>query len=234
MIEARSDALARQRGEAPGDLVNYWLANAFNSALGPLTHHYRSRRAHPERLYAELLRLAGALCTFSLTAHPRDLPLYDHDHLDQCCIELDRQIQELMNVVVPTGGIRIALEPAGESFYHGKILDRRCLGPSRWYLGVRSSETPAEIAARVPRLVKVCSAKFIERLVREAFPGLAIEHVGSPPPQISPRLGMEYFVIPPSGPCWTSIVETAEVGVYAPGAIPNAELELVVAIEGKA
>jgi type VI secretion system protein ImpJ len=226
----RVDSLAAERADAPGELVNHWLASAVNISLGPLTHQLRTRRAHPEQLYAELLRLAGALCTFSLEAHPRDLPMYDHDRLDECFGALEERIRQLLDVVAPSSSVRIPLRATGDSFFAGTVTDSRCLGAVQWFLGVRSSESPAEVSARVPRLVKVCSSKFIERLVREAFPGLPLQHVLSPSPEISPRPGMEYFAIPRSGPCWASIVETREVGVYAPASIPDAELELVIAV----
>jgi type VI secretion system protein ImpJ len=229
-LEQRVDALAAERADAPGELLAHWLASTVNVALGPLTRHRRTRRAHPEQLYAEMLRLAGALCTFSMEAHPRDLPMYDHDRLDQCFGRLESRIRELLEVVAPSSSVRIPLRTGGDSFYAATVTDPRCFGDAQWYLGVRSSESPAETGARVPRLVKVCSGKFIERLVREAFPGLPLQHVLSPAPQIAPRPGTEYFAIPRTGPCWASIVETREVGVYAPDSIPDAEIELVVAI----
>ena len=43
----------------------------------------------------EMLRLGGALCTFALDSHPRDLPLYDHNNLSECFERLDRHIREL-------------------------------------------------------------------------------------------------------------------------------------------
>ena len=80
----------------------------------------------------------------------------------------------------------------------------------------------------MPKLVKVCSVKHIVRLVREAYPGLTLEHVPTPPAEVPVRAGAQYFHIQLSGPCWTSIVETTEVGVYVPDAIPDVELELLV------
>jgi type VI secretion system protein ImpJ len=231
MIGARTDGLAVEATDAPGELVSHLLANALNSAMGPLTHHYHARRAHPEQVYVELLRLAGALCTFSMTADPRGLPMYDHDHPGQCFGALERTLRELLGVVLPAGAVRIHLRQAGDSFFHGTVDDRRCLTSSRWFLGIGSSDSRAEITAKVPRLVKVCSAKFIERLVREAFPGLPLEPAPSPPAEISPKPDRTYFAIPQTGPCWTSIVETGEVGIYAPAAIANLELELVIATE---
>ena len=59
-------------------IASFWLMHAVNSALAPLRHQFIAKRGHPEELFVELSRLAGALCTFALDSHPRDLPLYDH------------------------------------------------------------------------------------------------------------------------------------------------------------
>jgi type VI secretion system protein ImpJ len=227
----RLESLSVERAGAPGELVSHWLASAVNVSLGPLLHHLQTRRAHPEQLYLEMLRLGGALCTFSMQAHPRDLPMYDHDRLDECFGALEGRIREMLNVVAPSSSVRIPLRTTGESFFAGAVTDSRCFGAqTEWFLGVRAGASPAEVSALVPRLAKVCSARFIERLVREALEGLPLRHVLSPSPQISPRPGTAYFAIPKVGPIWKDIVDTREIGIYAPAAIPGAELELVVAL----
>jgi type VI secretion system protein ImpJ len=118
------------------------------------------------------------------------------------------------------------------NFFLGAATDRRVFGPSQWYLGVRSSVAPAELVPRVPTLLKVCSARHIARLVKDAYPGLALEHVPAPPPQISPRAGTVYFRIQTAGPCWRLIEQTQSVGVYVPAAIADAELDLSVVPDG--
>jgi predicted component of type VI protein secretion system len=49
-----------------------------------------------------MLSLAGALTTFSLQVHPRDLPVYDHDVLGTCFSELDEKLRFLLETVVPS------------------------------------------------------------------------------------------------------------------------------------
>src|SRR5690606_17604037 len=101
ILEAKADALMSERGAASptgergtGEIASFWLSHAVHSSLGPLRHHLQSGEQHPEELYVELARLAGALCTFSLTSDPRAVPLYDHDRLDECFSGLDRDIRE--------------------------------------------------------------------------------------------------------------------------------------------
>lgn len=237
MLDAKSQALGGGRGRqslgefASHEVATFWLLHSINSALAPLRHHLQVKRTRPEQVYTELARLGGALCTFALDAHPRMLPLYDHDRLGECFDALDRHIRAQLEVIIPTSTVSVPLHQTAAYLHTGLVTDQRCLGRSRWILGVRSSVGEAETIGRVPRLVKVCSAKFTPELVRRAYPGLGLEYLPAPPAAISPRVDTQYFSISKAGPCWDTLVQTREVGVYVPDAIPDAELELLVMLE---
>jgi type VI secretion system protein ImpJ len=239
MLDARAEALMAERRTVPTaqseyatrEIASFWLSHAIHASLGPLRHFLQTRSCHPEQLYAELSRLGGALCTFSLEAHPRMLPAYEHEQLERCFVALDRHIRAHLDTILPTRCVKVPLAEADRFLYTGMVTDRRCYARAQWYLGVRSSATHGEVIARVPKLVKVCSAKFIVRLVKEAHPGLVLEHVPSPPAELSPRIGTQYFRIQTAGPCWTTLHDTHEMGVYVPAAIPDAELELSVVLD---
>jgi type VI secretion system protein ImpJ len=230
ILEAKADSIARgRRGSsdefAQREVASFWLLHTIHASVAPLRHQLEAKRVHPERLYLELGRLAGALCTFSLDSHPRSLPAYDHDHPQPCFDALDRHIRSHLEVVAPTRRSAIPLAPAGQNLFTGSVRDARSFGPSRWILGVRSSLPSNEMVARVPALAKVCSSKFVLELVKRAFPGLKLDHLPFAPPQISPRSDTQYFAIERNGPCWETIVSTQEVGVYVPDAIPDVQLE---------
>lgn len=242
VLEAKSAAMTGERlssgrtvaDMASSEVASFWLLHAIHAALAPLRHHEETRRSHPEQLYTELGRLAGALCTFSLDADPRSLPAYEHGHLDVCFGALDRHIRTHLEVIVPTGYVTIPLART-EAFLHvGTIADPRCFGAARWFLGIRSSIGETAVVATVPQAVKVCSARFTPELVRRAYPGLTLTHVPSPPAAISPRVDRQYFSIAAAGPCWESLRQTGEVGVYVPDALPDAELELRILVETRA
>ncbi|HEX6924606.1 MAG TPA: type VI secretion system baseplate subunit TssK [Longimicrobiaceae bacterium] len=229
-LSARAASLAEASGSPETEVADHWLAHTLHESLGTLGHYRRLRQAHPAALFAELARLAGALCTFSMHAHPRDLPTYDHARPWESFGDLMRRIVELLDVVAPSNTIRIPVRPVAEAFYAATVTDPRAFGNCDWYLAVRSRLDPAELAGAVPRLVNICSARHIDRLVREAIPGLIPKHVLSPPPGAAPRAGTEYFSIPRTGPCWTSIVDTREVGLYVPAALAEPELEIIVTL----
>jgi type VI secretion system protein ImpJ len=239
MLEERASAIRAERQAsagsaeyAPREIAGFWFLHALNSALPTLRHWHRTGAAHPEQLYLLLAQLGGALCTFSMTSQPHDLPAYDHDAPEACFTALDTHIRRHLEVVLPTSAIMLEVRPSEAGFYAAGVTDERCFAPNaRWYLGLRTSASGGEAIARITRLVKLCSSRFIGRLVREAYPGLAVEHVAVPPPELSPRLGTHYFALQRTDPCWRSIVDTKEVGLYVPAAVPEAELELKVVLD---
>ncbi|HXI20597.1 MAG TPA: type VI secretion system baseplate subunit TssK, partial [Gemmatimonadales bacterium] len=239
MLDARSEAMLQARkGEraaiaefAAHEVANFGLAHTIHASLAPLRYHRDTRGAHPEQLYVELARLAGALCTFALESHPRDVPAYDHDHLGECFAALERHIRTHLEVIVPASYVSIPLTRQADYLHGGTVTDQRCLGAARWILGIRSSLGEADLITRVPQLVKVCSQRHILRLVKEAYAGLTLEHLASPPAGIAPRVDTQYFLITRAGPCWEAIQKTKEIGIYVPEAFKNPELDLRVLLQ---
>ena len=237
ILEEKSAAMSRTPGGSSfaefssREIASFWLLHAVNSGLSPLRHLWISKRGHPEELYLEMTRLAGSLCTFAMESHPRDIPLYQHDRLDETFRALDQHIRRHLETIVPTNCVQIVLQPGEKYFYEGDIADQRCLNPSRWILAVRAAAGEVEIITRTPQLVKVCSAAFVPELVKRALPGLALTHLPTPPPAVSAKVDFQYFSISRSGPCWDHLVQTRRVGVYVPGDLPQVELMLLVVLE---
>jgi type VI secretion system protein ImpJ len=237
ILEEKSAATSRAPGGASfaefssREIASFWLLHAVNSGLSPLRHLWMSKRGHPEELYLEMSRLAGALCTFAMESHPREIPLYDHDRLDETFRTLDKHIRRHLETIVPTNCVTIPLQPGEKYFFNGEVSDQRCLSRSRWILAVRADTGEADVMSKTPQLVKVCSAAFVPELVRRALPGLALTHLPTPPPAVSAKVDFQYFGISKGGPCWDHIVQTRRVGVYVPGELPGVELVLQVVLE---
>ncbi len=227
----------RRRADALGDfaareVASFWLLHTIHASLPALRHQLEMRRGSPEALFVELSRLAGSLCTFALHSHPRNLPVYDHDRLEETFGALERHIREHLDVVIPESCLSVPLVRESPVLHVAPLSDPRIFGRSRWILGVRAALTTAELAHRMPQYSKVCAHRFVLKLVERALPGLTMEHIVSPPPAISPRSDTVYFGLTKAGPCWDTIVQTREIGVYVPDAVPEAEMELLVVLEG--
>ncbi len=231
-LSTGSAATARTWAEySTRDVAQFWLLHTVNSGLAPLREMYTGRHIHPEQLFVQMLRLAGALCTFAIEAHPRELPVYDHLDLTGCFGALDHYIRAHLETVVPTNVLSIPLQKTANYFYEAKITDQRCLDRARWIFSIRSATGEVEIISKTPQLVKICSKLFVPKLVERALPGMALTHLPTPPSAISTQVDAQYFSINRSGPCWEHIVQTREVGVYIPGELPDPELQLLVILE---
>jgi type VI secretion system protein ImpJ len=235
ILEEKAAALkGRSNGSAAfstGEIANFWLLHSVNSALPPLRHLLLAKRGHPEELFHELSRLAGALCTFGLESNPRDLPLYNHDSPSDCFEQLDSHIRAHLETIVPTNCIRIPLAPAENYFFDGDVADTRALGRAGWVLAVRAGVGEAEVMAKAPQLIKVCSPPFVRELVKRALPGLTLTHLPVPPPAIAARVETQYFSISRNGPCWDHIAQIKRVGVYVPGEFPDPSVEIFAVLD---
>jgi type VI secretion system protein ImpJ len=237
ILVEKSAAIGRRSGSSgltefsTREIATFWMLHAVNSAIPPLRHLYVAKRGHPEELFAEMSRLAGALCTFAVDSHPRDLPLYDHRNLGECFKELEKHIRLHLEIIHRTNCISIPLAPAGNYYYEGEVKDQRCLGRSRWVFAIRSRMGEADLMAKTPILIKVCSPPFVRELVRRALPGLALTHLPVPPAAISTQVETQYFGISRSGPCWDHMAKTRQVGVYVPGEFPDPEVEILVVLD---
>ncbi|HET9409532.1 MAG TPA: type VI secretion system baseplate subunit TssK [Candidatus Sulfotelmatobacter sp.] len=220
-----------QAGMSARQVAQFWFLHAINSSLTPLRHILLAKHGHPEELFREMSRLAGALCTFGLDTHPRSLPAYDHYDPGPAFAILEEHILRHLEIIVPSQAIVIPLKAAARYFYQGEIRDQRCMGRSRWILGVRSAIGEADLIAKTLQLVKVCSAQFVTELVKRALPGLTLTHMTVPPAAISAKVDSQYFLITRNGPCWEHIMRTRNVGVYIPGELPVPETELIVLVE---
>ncbi len=83
ILEDKSAAVSQEQQQAKGrfqtglsarQVSQFWFLHAVNSSLTPLRHFLLSKHGHPEELFREMSRLAGALCTFGLDAQIRSRP----------------------------------------------------------------------------------------------------------------------------------------------------------------
>ncbi len=236
IVSARSSMLSgmrRQKNQSlaeftSADIANFWLLYTINTHLPLLRHLYESKHGHPEGLFAEMLALAGALTTFSLQVHPRDLAAYDHDNLGTCFGDLDQKLRLLLETVVPSNFVSLPLKPVRPSIYATSLDEDKYLVNTKMYLAVSAEMGEADLINKAPQLIKVCSANHIEHLVQHALPGLQLTHVPTPPSAIPVKLNFQYFSLNQAGMAWEAIGRARNLAAYVPGDIQNPQLELII------
>lgn len=210
------------------DVAHFWLLYTVNTHLPLIRHIFETRRGHPEALYELMLGLTGALTTFSLEVRPRDLPTYDHDNLGECFSRLDEILRRLLETVIPANFVALPLKLVQPSIWATALDDDRYLRNTKMYLAIKAEMGEADLIAKAPQLVKVCSASHIEHLVKQALPGVQLTHVPRPPSAIPVKLNYQYFSLNQSGLAWEAIGRARNLAAYVPGDFPEPQLELVI------
>lgn len=239
ILATKSSALSaprRQRGKllaefSASETAHFWLLHTVNSFLPELKHIWKVRRGHPEPAYVAMLKLAGALATFSLEGHPENLPDYDHEDLGRCFTLLDEQIRKLMDAVIPERFVAVPLETNGGNLWSGSIKEDSHLRNSQFFLSVSAKMGVDDLIRKVPQLAKVSSADEVQRLVRNALPGLTLRHTPTPPDAIPMRLENQYFLLNQGGSHWEAITRTRQIAVFAPGEIVDPKMEILIVLE---
>jgi type VI secretion system protein ImpJ len=236
LLVARSSQLSgtrRQKNQSladftASDIANFWLLYTINSHLPVLRHFFESTNIRPELLFSELSDLAGALTAFSTKIAPKDLPAYAHEQLGVCFGELDRLIRVMLETVIPSNFVALPLKMVKDTIYATSIDKDAYFVGSRFYLAIAADIRDADLIDRSQKLLKACSATQLETLIRNALPGLRLQHVPTPPRSIPVKLRHQYFAIEQGGPVWESVLRARNFAVYAPSDILNPQMELVI------
>ncbi len=239
ILAAKSSSLAaprRQRNQSladftTSDIAHFWLLHSVNSCLPGLQHIWSVRRGHPEPLFVAMLQLAGALSTFSLEASPRDLPAYRHEELGPCFTELDERIRQLLETVIPSKCVAVPLRLTDKFIWSGTVAEDHYFKNSQFLLAIGARMGVDDLIKRTPQLLKLSSPAEIERLVRNALPGITLRHSPTPPSAIPLKLDNQYFTLNQSGILWDSVVKSRNISVFAPAEIVDARMEILIVLE---
>jgi type VI secretion system protein ImpJ len=239
ILVTKSASLAGPRRErskgsvsvSASDTANFWLLHTVNSYLPELRHIYKVRHGHPEVAFTAMLRLAGALSTFSTEGNPGDLPDYNHDDLGPPFTRLDARIRDLMETVIPSKYFPIPLVRADRFLWTGSVPDDNLFKNTQFYLALSANMGADDIIRKVPQFLKLAAPDDMERIIRNALPGVTLRHVQVPPAQIPMRLENQYFLINQGGPIWERIVMARQLAVSAPADINDPKMEVLVVME---
>jgi type VI secretion system protein ImpJ len=234
ILITKSSSLGEQRRQRTTSLADFttsevavfWLLHTVNSAIPSLSHLFRTRIVHPERLYFEMAELAGKLMTFTPDRHPKDIVRYDHEDLYLTFSLLSQEIRDLLETVIPTRCVAIPLEKVRESLYAGRILDDRLLKEAGFFLGVRAEIPEGQLIERVPRVIKVASRDTIDVVIGSALPGVTLTHASPPPAPIPLRPKFHYFALDSNGMFWQRIAGSKALAVYVPDELKDETVEL--------
>ncbi|WP_296943959.1 type VI secretion system baseplate subunit TssK [uncultured Massilia sp.] len=210
-----------------GDMSTFWLLHTASTACATLSHYFHHPALHPERLYEQLLALAGSLMTFSKSWTLADLPPYQHADPGPAFATLHQVIRELLDTVISAKYFAIALREVKPSYWHGMLDSQKIDDKTAFYLAVSSGMPAGELLDAVPLRFKVGAPDDVEKFVLSAMPGVRLVHAPQVPAAVPVRPDAVYFAVEAKGQMYERMLQAQSISIYVPGSMSDATLDLV-------
>lgn len=210
-----------------GDMSSFWLLHTASSAFAALTHHFNHPSLHPERLYEQLLGIAGGLMTFSKSWTLADLPAYQHADPGPAFEKLFQIIRELVDTVISSKYFSIALNQVRPSYYSGVLDSGKIDDKTAFYVAVSAAMPLVELVELVPLRFKVGAPDDVEKFVLSALPGVRLQHAPQVPAAVPVRPDTCYFTVEAKGQMYERMLQAQSVSIYVPSGMQELKLELV-------
>jgi type VI secretion system protein ImpJ len=210
-----------------GDVAPFWLLHTASTGYAALTHLLNHRELHPERLFAELLALAGGLMTFSRSYKLEDLPAYVHQDPGPAFARLDDIIRNLLDTVISSKYFSIALRNDRPSFHLGALDSGKITPQGALYLAVGADMPALQLVEVVPLRFKIGAPEDVDKLVLSAMPGVRLVHAPQVPAAIPVRPDTYYFVLENKGTLYENMLKAQAISIYVPNGIRDLKLELI-------
>lgn len=235
-LSAKAEALFRLQRQPTGhsieahsgDLSSFWMLSTVCTANAALSHCAKSGHCHPERLFDKLMTLAGSLMTLTRKYAVADLPAYQHANPAPGFEALEAIIHELLDTVISSRYISIALtvDKERDQYQHALLEAMLTDKKANLYLAVSANMPALNLVAEVPRQLKIASPQDIDSLVRCALPGVKLVHMAQVPMEVPVRPDACYFMIDSSGERYEAMIKAQALTIYAPSTFPELRLEM--------
>ena len=210
-----------------GDVASFWLLHTASSGYAALSHYLAHRDLHPERLFQELLVLAGGLMTFSRAVKLEDLPAYAHQDPGPAFARLDAILRELLDTVISSKYFSIALTNDRPSYHLGALDSGKITPQTTLYLGVKADLPALQLVEIVPLRFKIGAPEDVDKLVLSAMPGVKLVHAPQVPSALPVRPDTCYFVLENRGMLYDGMLKAQSISIYVPNGLRDLQLDLI-------
>jgi type VI secretion system protein ImpJ len=210
-----------------GDMSSFWLLHTASTGYAALTHYLNHRELHPERLFAELLSLAGGLMTYSRSYKLEDLPAYAHQDPGPGFARIDEIVRNLLDTVISSKYFSIALKNDRPSYHLGALDSGKINAQTALYLAVGADLPALQLVDVVPLRFKIGAPEDVDKFVLSAMPGVKLVHAPQVPAAIPVRPDTYYFVLENKGVLYENMLKAQAISIYVPTGIRDLKLELI-------
>jgi type VI secretion system protein ImpJ len=136
-----------------------------------------------------------------------------------------------METVIPSKFVAVTLELRDRFIWSGTVTEDQYFRDSQFFLAISAKLGVDDLIRKAPQLIKVSSQNDIQRLIKNALPGVTLRHVPVPPAAIPIKLDNQYFVLNQGGPLWDAIMLSRQIAVHAPGEVVDPKMEILIVLE---
>lgn len=230
LLHHRGEALGI-RLSAPGrggvaEIADFLMLQLVNRYEPLVTHLTQLRGLHPERLFAELLVLAGDFTTFTREQRrPGEYPRYDHDELAACFGPLMDDLRRSLSAVLELNAFQIELLERAYGVRVAVIADKSLLKTASFVLAVHAELPGEQIRKIFPTQVKIGPVEKIRDLVNLHLPGVTLRPLPVAPRQIPYHAGANYFELDTTSEFWRALDRSGGLAMHIAGDWPGLKLE---------
>ena len=231
LLHHRGEALAG-RLSAPGrggvsEVADFLMLQLVNRYEPLVVHLSQLRTLHPERLYAELLALAGDFTTFTRDSRrPGDYPAYNHDELANCFLPLMADLRRSLSMVLEQNAFQIELMERAYGVRVAVIANPDLIKSATFVLAVAAELPGEQVRKQFPTQVKIGPVERIRDLVNLHLPGVGLRPLPVAPRQIPYHAGNNYFELDTSSEFWRGLERSGGLAMHIAGDFPGLKLEL--------
>ncbi len=231
--------LLRQRGAAleerlsqpgrggVGEVGDFLMLQFLNRWEPAVEHWVRVRAIHPERLFDDLLKMAGELATFTREQRrPAAMPTYDHDDLRSCFLPLMLELRRGLSSVLEQNAIQIELQERQYGVHVALIPSTELLTSCDFVLAVHAQTAVEFLRAHFPTQIKMGPVERIRDLVNLHLPGVPLRSLPVAPREIPYHAGYSYFELDTGHDLWRQLQNSGGLALHVSGGFPELQLEM--------
>ena len=130
---------------------------------------------HPERLYSELVSLAGEFATFCASnRRPGEFPVYQHDDLAASFAPVMQALREALSMLIDSKATPIPIVEKAYGIHVAMLADRSLLDNASFILVVRADVPSETLRGRFAQQSKIGAVEHIRDLVNLQLPGIGL------------------------------------------------------------
>lgn len=229
--------LLHQRGEAlagrvvasgaggASEIADFMLLQLVNRAEPLINHLTQLRPLHPERLYSELVSLAGDFATFTASGRRPDVfGPYRHDELALSFAPVVEALREALSTLIDSKATPIPIEEKTHGVHVAMLNDRGLIDNASFVLVVRADMPSETLRARFGQQSKIGPVEHIRDLVNLQLPGIGLLPLPVAPRQIPFHAGSTYYELDRGSEHWKQLANSGGFAFHVAGEFPGLSL----------